>query len=400
MVHNSFRLMICGVLLVLAACAPQSQPTPTPPLVSSQKDGTSSSAEQAQLPRVEEITFQSGSFTVVGDLRLPGGKGPFPVVLFVHGSGPNDRIGELGMYLPLMERMLQAGYATFAWDKPGTGESTGTIDQSRLIQQRAQIVLDATEVMKAHPDIDPGQIGLWGISQAGYVMPQALSMSDDIAFMICVSCPGVPGYDQMAFQAAALALCDRVPDDKADQKTRLLAELDRARTYETYEEYLHYREILAALADIASVSLDAYPVLSEQTWQENPSVNSGTWNPIKVIEQSRIPVLAIFGDRDRQIDPLQGAYAYRKALGQAGSPESRVELFPRANHGIAVQETGCPDADRQWLEQYVKTLGYGSLNEALEAVRKDPYHFDQLSAFPYAPGYLDLVEEWLRELRG
>ena len=77
-------------------------------------------AQRPQPPRIEEITFESGSFHVVGDLRLPEGTGPFPVVLFVHGSGLDDRT-MLGPILPIMERMLQAGYATFSWDKPGDG---------------------------------------------------------------------------------------------------------------------------------------------------------------------------------------------------------------------------------------------------------------------------------------
>jgi len=204
----------------------------------------------------------------------------------------------------------------------------------------------------------------------------------------------------MAFQIAAFGLCKQVPEEKADQKAALLAELDRARTFETYEEYLHYREVLKSLADIASVSLDPYPVSSEQTWQENAPVNRGTWNPVEVIEQVRIPVLAIFGDRDRQIDPVQAAHAYGQALNQAGNRQSRVELFPRANHGIAVSENGCPEEDRQWLEQYVKTLGYGSLSEALEALRKDPYKPGLLSAYPFAPQYLDTLEEWLKDLVG
>ena len=46
-------------------------------------------ARQPQPAGIEEITFQSGEFTLVGDLRLPEGrKGPFPVVLFVHGDAP------------------------------------------------------------------------------------------------------------------------------------------------------------------------------------------------------------------------------------------------------------------------------------------------------------------------
>lgn len=393
-------LNICVTILALlitgcASPSAASQPaTPTP--VSSQKDGTGSSVAQPQRARVEEITFQSGSFTVVGDLRLPEGTGLFPVVLFVHGSGPADRTGS-GAYLPIMERMLKAGYATFAWDKPGTGESVGKIDDGLLILQRAQIILDAIEVLKARTDIAPRRIGLWGISQAGYVMPQALSMSDDIAFMICVSCPGVPGNDQMAFQITAFGLCNQVPDGKADQKAALLAELDHARMFGTYKEYQHYREVLKSLADIASVSLDPYPVASEQMWRENAPLNRGTWNPVEVIEQARIPVLAVFGDRDRQIDPVQAAHAYRQALEQAGNRQSRVELFPRANHGIAASETGCPEEDGRWLEQYVKTLGYGSLGEAQKAILADPYK-PGLLGDPFAPGYLDLMEEWLKGL--
>lgn len=357
----------------------------------------SSCAKQSQPPSVEEITFQSGPFKVVGDLRLPDGKSPFPVVLFVHGSGPTNRLGG-GGYLPVMERMLEAGYATFAWDKPGTGESMGQIDSFHVIEQRAQIVLDAIEVMKRRSDIDPRQIGLWGTSQAGYVMPYALAQSQDITFMICISCPGMPGEDQMAFQITAFALCDGVPEEKADQKVQLLTELDEAQTYETYAEYLHYREVLDALAGLVTVPLESRSVLSEKSWQENPSVNSGTWNPIEVVEQMEIPVLAIFGASDRQIDPLQGAHAYRKALEQAGNPLSRVELFPNANHGIAPSETGCPEEDRQYMEQYVKTLGYASLSEAQAASPKDPYQ-PGLLGDPFVPGYLDLIEEWLKILQ-
>ena len=148
-------------------------------------------------PRTEQIVFHSGSFKIVGDLRLPAGRGPHPAILFVHGDGPNDRTSGV-TYPPIMERMESAGYATFAWDKPGTGESSGQIDRSRLGEQRAQIVLDAIEVLKARTEIDARKIGLWGISQAGYVMPRVLLASDDIAFMIAVSCPGMAGVEQGA----------------------------------------------------------------------------------------------------------------------------------------------------------------------------------------------------------
>jgi uncharacterized protein len=411
--HKLASLFLVIVLLV-PACTAQALPPaveqttstaqPQPPAVEQ-----TTSTTLFQPPAVEEITFHSGEFTLVGDLRLPEGTGLFPVVLLIHGDGKADRTG--GVYfLPIMERMLRAGYATFAWDKPGTGESTGNINPFHVISERAQILLDAIEVMKAHPSIDPQRIGLWGISQAGYVMPYTLTQSDDISFMICISCAGMSGEDQTTYQAMAMALCSGTSQNQAERRTELLAELNAARTYETYAEYVHYREVIDALFSTVSVSsqINRFGIIPEKAWLENNPKFEGWWNPIEVIEQVTIPVLAIFGDKDPQIDPIQGAQAYREALEHAGNPRSRVKLFHAANHGIAMSETGCPadkiqsEDENQKVEQYVRSLGYKSLSEAVEVIQENPYgpeSLEILHILPYAPGYLDLIEEWLRDLQ-
>jgi pimeloyl-ACP methyl ester carboxylesterase len=269
-----------------------------------------------------------------------------------------------------MERMERAGYATFAWDKPGTGESTGQIDGSRLGEQRTQIVLDAIEILKAHPDIDPREIGLWGISQAGYVMPRVLSMSEDIAFMIAVSCPGVAGVDQGAYLVSAQAVCAGLPEEEAEQMKHLLSEIERV---QTYDEYVQYKELLDALPSIGSAAIFGYKrgVRPEEEWHVNNPHGEYFWNPIDIIEQTTIPVLAFFGEKDTQIDPIQGAQAYQEALERAGNPSFRVELIPGTDHNIILSETGCLDEreERPWSEWT-----------------------------NYAPEYLDTLDEWLREL--
>ena len=121
-----------------------------------------------------------------------------------------------GMYLPIMERMLRAGYAVFSWDKPGTGESTGSQRQPSAASAGA----DRPGCDRGHegaPRHRPGQIGLWGVSQAGYVMPLVLSQSEDIAFMICrflwrhVRCRPIGIPDRLS------RLCGGVPEEKDDQ---------------------------------------------------------------------------------------------------------------------------------------------------------------------------------------
>jgi len=371
------KIILIGIL-VLPACTRQPQPA-----------------------RIEEITFQSGSFNLVGDLRLPAGKAPFPVVLFVHGSGPADRTS-FGAYLPIMERMQRLGYAVFSWDKPGTGESTGQLNGERVYHQRAQIILDAIEVMKKHHDIDPGRIGLWGASQGGYVMPLALAQSEDIAFMICVSCAGTAGDDQMAYQIIFQAICDGVPEEKDAELIRLLSELDKARSFETYEEYVHYREVLAALEEIGSETTTGFMVpgvIPEEAWQANDPEIEWWWNPVRVIDQVRIPVLVINGDKDTNIDPIQGAYAWRKALEQAGNPNFQVEILPGVNHFMLVSESSCIDEQMQTFNQVLQDQGYGTLNESLDLFLHEPGQHTPFSAIPTASEYLDIQDEWLRNLK-
>jgi pimeloyl-ACP methyl ester carboxylesterase len=327
------------------------------------------SFELAASETVKEIVFHSGPFKVVGDLKLPEGKGPHPVILFVHGDGPNNRTSGV-TYPPIMNRMLRAGYATFAWDKPGSGESTGQIDRSRLFEQRSQIVLDAIATIKKYPDIDAEWIGLWGISQAGYIMPIVLSKSKDVAFMIAVSCPGTAGVDQGAYLVAAQASCAGLPKEDFKQVKELLSAVERARTY---EEYVGYKKKLAAFPALASIKELGFNtrIRPREEWHADDLNGDYYWNPIEVIEKTTIPVLAFFGGKDTQVDPVQGAQAYREALELAGNKNFRVELIPGVDHNLIISETG-------------------SLEERSRRSRKGWQN--------YAPQYLDILEEWLRAL--
>ena len=342
----SAKLLIVIALLLITSCTKQSQKT-----------------------RDEEIVFYSGAFKIVGDLKLPEGESPHPVVIFVHGDGPNNRTAG-GTYLPIMERMERAGYATFAWDKPGTGESTGQIDRSLLGEQRAQIVVDAVDILKAHSNIDSEKIGLWGISQAGYVMPRVLTMNKDIAFMIAVSCPGVAGVDQGAYLVSAQAACAGVSEEAAKQMRQFLAAIERV---ERYDDYVQYKELLDALPGISGAVIFGYRmgVMSEEEWHVPNLQGEYFWNPIEIIEQITIPVLAFFGERDTQVDPIQSAQVYQEALERAGNPNFRVVLIPGTDHNIILSETGCLD-EREKRSQSEWTN--------------------------YAPEYLDTLEVWLREL--
>ena len=92
---------------------------------------------------------------------------------------------------------------------------------------------------------------------------------------------------------------------------------------------------------------------------------------MQVIDTIAIPLLAFFGEKDTQADPVQGVGAYRDTLSRGGHPHSRVELIPGTDHNIILSETGC-------LVERRRRSRAGWRN--------------------YARAYLDLVEEWLATL--
>jgi pimeloyl-ACP methyl ester carboxylesterase len=131
---------------------------------------------------------------------------------------------------------------------------------------------------------------------------------------------------------------------------------------------------LDALPGIESAAMFGFKkgVKPETEWHAGNLDGEYFWNPMEVIERTTVPILAVFGEKDTQVDPFQGAQAYRDALERAGNPSSRVVLIPGTDHNIILSKTG-------------------SLDERERRSRKGWTN--------YAPEYLDILEAWLEDLR-
>lgn len=298
----------------------------------------------------KDIRFRSGDFELVADLQMPDDAGPHPAVIIVHGDGPQTRTSTPGI-THILRIFGDAGYAVFVWDKPGSGASTGEFEQGQTLRQRAETLVKAVEVLKKHPDIDGARIGFWGISQAGWVMPLALEMTNDVAFMFVVSGGGEDSIEQLAYQLGQNTVCSGLP---AEQGQLVEEHFPPTAKGPTYQEYLDAMEYL--------VQVDGWenfvgPALkTEEEWQPWPSDIDAYFDPITVIEKTTIPVIAVFGEMDRYVDPMQGAAAYESALMAAGNAEYQVELIPGVNHTMQVQSTMC-GAGGVTSERYLALLG-------------------------------------------
>ena len=154
----------------------------------------SGDAPSAPSPPGTSDTFPSGDIRLAYALDLPAGPGPFPAIVMGHGSGEVTRQQQVSLALGL----VQAGFAVLRYDKRGVGGSGGTYEvagnvanSERVFPTLAGDMLAGVEFLKTRPEIDPARIGLFGVSQAGWIIPFAASRSPDVKFMILVVGPTV-----------------------------------------------------------------------------------------------------------------------------------------------------------------------------------------------------------------
>lgn len=124
-------------------------------------------------------------------LDLPQGKPPFPAVVMGHGSGRVTR----DQLVWASRRLTALGFAVLRFDKRGVGESTGTFvfvgtrDSPTVFPQLASDVAAGVGFLRTRPEIDARRIGLFGASQAGWILPLAAKDLGGVAFMVLWSGP-------------------------------------------------------------------------------------------------------------------------------------------------------------------------------------------------------------------
>jgi pimeloyl-ACP methyl ester carboxylesterase len=317
------------------------------------------------LPFTEEaIEVRNGEGNLGGDLLLPPGPGPHPAIVLIHGSGKGTRdscrsTGNL---------FVRHGVAALLYDKRDVGGHPSGMD---LVDHHDLTgdALAAVALLKARDDIRKDQIGLWGGSQGSTVAAIAAARSADVAFVIAVSPSGV-SYAELYISAAAHVLRSRGFSER---------------------EVIEATVALRRLNDFVRKGnpQGAQPMLEEarrKRWFEFSSLPSApptetelrTWirwrnldlDPTSYWESVKIPVLLIFGERERLVPVDRSVKGIREAFRRAGNTKHTIKVFPGADHQITV---------------------------ALNQTASDQPSVAANKGRTIAPGYLDAMTGWLRE---
>jgi uncharacterized protein len=284
-------------------------------------------------PGRRELTVDHAGNRLVGDLHLPpeaSARAPVPAVVTVAGSGPSSGPSARN-WEDIGARLAVAGLASFGYDKPGCGASTGDWT-SLTLPDRARETLAAVAAVAAQPEIDADRIALLGGSQGGWVAPLAAVGSDAVKAVVVVSGPGVTVAESDEYQVRAEGAQEGYSPEEVDEALALYHRvLARLRAGDEPAEILRAEIHLlgtrtAELAEISSVSELAF------------FGRIADYDPVPTLESLRCPLLAIFGANDVHTPTEANVAAYRAAFARSGHTAYRIVVFPDADHRILVPD--------------------------------------------------------------
>ncbi|MEU1721779.1 prolyl oligopeptidase family serine peptidase [Nonomuraea sp. NPDC005692] len=213
--------------------------------------------------------------------------------MLVHGAGTGTRREKL---LGEAVAFARQGLTVLIYDKRSAGYSLF----HRSYAQLAEDALGAVATLRKEPGVDPGKVGIWGLSEGGWVAPLAASKSKDIAFVVVVGANALQPLRQQSWAVAA---------------------------------GLRKAGVGGSLVEHAEPKL--YRVIADGGMFPEPYYDSEL-----VLAAVRQPVLAIWGVHDLLTPPRETPPLFRAALEKGGNRRYTFRFFAKADHAAHVTPDG------------------------------------------------------------
>jgi uncharacterized protein len=280
------------------------------------------------------------TINLAGTLSLPAGEGPFAAVVFVTGSGSQDRDETIVGHKPFLvisDALVRHGIATLRLDDRGMGKSGGTAERATTLDF-VEDVRSELGWLAARPEIDKRAIGIIGHSEGALIAPIVASKDDRARFIVMLAGPGMTGEQILYAQEALIARAGGVSEDKIRHGRAAMESL--------------YKRLRGAKTDAAAdAAVDAFIASDPQERQQREAASKllrSAWlrtflvlDPVPYLEKVRVPVLALSGELDLQV-PKDNLPILERGFQRGKNRDATVKLIPGVNHLFQHTRTGAP----------------------------------------------------------
>jgi dienelactone hydrolase len=258
--------------------------------------------------REREVRVGAGEWALPGTLSVPVGAGPFPAVVLVHGSGPNDRDETVEGNKPFRDLawgLASRGVAVLRYEKRTRqhGARLAAVKDFTVRQETVDDALAAADLLRHTQGVDPRRVFVLGHSLGGMLIPRIGQRDPQLAGLIVMAGAAKPLEDIILEQVAYLDAADGVVTDPEKSRLESLrAEVARVK---------------ALKPDATGTALGA-PV---SYW-----LDLHGYNPPEVAKALKQPLLILQGERDYQVT-MDNFAAWKQAL-----PNAAFHTYPKLNH--------------------------------------------------------------------
>ena len=276
----------------------------------------------------ENVTVGSGQWALPATLTLPKGTGPFPAVVLVHGSGPNDRDETYGPNKPFKDiawGLASAGVVVLRYEKRTKQypEESAAIQNFTVQDETIDDALAAVELLNATSAVNHSEIFVLGHSLGGMLAPRIALQDSIIAGLIILAGP------------------TRHLEDLLLEQTRYLANLSGTNQTE---------QIAAIEALVQKVkSLDINESENVLGAPKSYWADLATYDPVETARLLDIPMLILQGERDYQVTMTDFA-RWNETF--SNTPSVTLRTYPSLNHFFIVG-TGVPNNTEYLIEGHV-----------------------------------------------
>lgn len=273
----------------------------------------------------EERTFENGRSKLSGTLYLARGSKPHAAIVVTHAAGHPLR--DFPLYQHLKEMLPALGIAVFVYDRRGSGRSGGDLQTSDY-ELLADDAIAAVRMLKADTRIGPQRVGIWGLSQGGWLALLAASRSSEPAFIIAVSAPLVSPDVQMMFRSVNVLRVNGYPQADIEQMIATRKAVDG------YMRGTGDRATAQHLVDAAKMKPWFKLLYMSETVADRATSRwrkEIEFDPLRTLDGIKIPALVIYG----AVDPVVPVAVSVERL-RVSHPKLDVVVISGADHSMQV----------------------------------------------------------------
>lgn len=302
---------------------------------------------------IEEVFFtnEAAGIRLAGTVTKPKGDGPFPAVVLVSGSGPQDRDETIMGHKPfhvLAHEFTRSGIAVLRYDDRGVGKSTGKFSGA----SSADFAGDAAAALafvRSKNFVQVGKAGILGHSEGGMIAWILATGPNKPDFAISLAGPCIAIDELLLLQSQAISATMGTPDSTIAKSLALNAKLyaivktekDSAKARKLLEKELfsfHKQQKTGKMSKADKAALKQQLNTLLDPWFRYFI----RFDPVPIIKQLDIPVFAANGSKDLQVTANENMRSMMDNLDYMKSPKSRIQQYIGLNHLFQSAETGLP----------------------------------------------------------